>query len=269
MANRVTIGSMNDGSSGQGAVPSADPTSRHRGYDEEVAARYEELSAPMFAPEEVDPAVDFLAGLAWDGQALELGIGTGRLALPLSRRGCRVRGIDDSPAMVARLRRKEGADAIDVTIGDVATARLGERFSLVYLAYGAIQSLTTQEAQVDCFRTAAAHLAPSGSFVVEVDVPPLQRLPVGETVVPLAVTADHLGFDEVDTATQQFTSHHFFVADDGRTEVVSMPLRYVWPAELDLMARLVGLERRERWADWTREPFTADSPSHVSVWQKP
>ena len=259
---------MSDGSTGDG-----NERSEWAGdddlYDEAVASRYEELSASMFAPEEVDPAVDFLAGLAWDGRVLELGIGTGRLALPLSHRGFRVHGIDRSPAMVRRLRQKAGADAIDVTIGDFASTRLGERFSVVYLAYGTIQYLTTQEGQAACFRTAAEHLEPSGSFVIEVDVPPLQRLPVGETVVPLSVTPSHLGFDEIDIATQQFTSRHFFVADDGRTEVVSMPFRYVWPAELDLMARLAGLDCRERWADWTREPFTGDSCSHVSVWGKP
>lgn len=249
--------------------PMGGAATRQDPYDEAVAARYEELSAAMFAPEEVDPAVEFLAGLAWDGHALELGIGTGRLALPLSRRGCRVHGIDRSPAMVARLRQKPGADVIDVTLGDFATVLLDERFSLVYLAYGTVQYLTTQEAQVACFQLAAEHLAPSGSFVVEVDVPPLQRLPLGETVVPLAVSPDHFGFDEVDVVTQRITSRHFFVGEDGRTEVVSMPLRYVWPAELDLMARLAGLELRERWADWTREPFTADSWSHVSVWTKP
>lgn len=260
---------MSSAATGAGGEPPADRATPHDAYDEAVAARYEELSAAMFAPEEVDPAVDVLAGLAWDGRALELGVGTGRLALPLSRRGCRVHGIDRSPAMVARLRRKPGAEAVDVTIGDFATARLGQRFSLVYLAYGTIQYLTTQALQVACFRTAAEHLEPSGSFVVEVDVPPLRRLPAGETVVPLAVTQDHLGFDEIDVVTQEFTSRHFFVGEDGRTEVVSMPLRYVWPAELDLMARLAGLERRARWADWSGEPFTADSWSHVSVWTKP
>ncbi|MGH8982226.1 MAG: class I SAM-dependent methyltransferase [Acidimicrobiales bacterium] len=233
-----------------------------------MAARYEELSAAMFAPEEVTPAVEFLAGLAWDGRALELGVGTGRLALPLGRRGCRVHGIDRSPAMVARLREKPGADAIDITIGDFSATRLDECFSLVYLAYGTIQYLSTQESQIACFDAAAGHLAAGGSFVVEVDVPPLQRLPAGETIVPLAVAPDHVGFDEIDVATQQFVSRHFFVESDGRTEMVSVPCRYVWPAELDLMARLAGLELRERWADWTREPYTADSDSHVSVWQK-
>lgn len=260
---------MSDRSISGDDEPAAPWTARHDPYGEVVASRYEELSAAMFTPEEIDPAVDFLAGLAWDNRVLEFGIGTGRLALPLSRRGCRVHGIDRSPAMVTRLRQKAGADTIDVTIGDFSTARLGERFSLVYLAYGTIQYLTTQEAQVACFESAAAHLEPAGSFVVEVDVPPLQRLPVGETVVPLTVTSSHLGFDEIDVATQQFTSHHFFVEDDGRAEVVSMLLRYVWPAELDLMAHLAGLDRRERWADWAREPFTADSWSHVSVWKKP
>jgi SAM-dependent methyltransferase len=236
-------------------------------FDEAVAARYDEMSAEMFDPDQVDPAVQFLAGLAWGGDALELGIGTGRLALPLSRRGIRVHGIDLSPQMVARLSTKPGAEQIDVTIGDFATAKVGKRFSLVYLVYNTINNLTTQDAQVECFCNAAEHLEPNGSFVVEVEVPPLQRLPLAETVRPFDVSPTHLGFDEIDVATQQFVSHHYLI-EAGRTRVLSMPFRYVWPSELDLMARLAGMTLRERWADWTRAPFTAESGSHISVWQK-
>jgi hypothetical protein len=236
-------------------------------FDDPVAARYEETSAEMFAPEQVEPAVEFLAGLAWDGNALELGIGTGRIALPLTRKGIRVRGIDLSPQMVQRLREKPGGRDIDVTIGDFATAKVGKRFSLAYLVYNTIDNLTTQDAQVSCFCNVAEHLEPEGSFVVEVDVPQLQRLPPGETVRAFSVTPTHLGFDEIDVATQRLTSHHYLLTG-GRLEVVSMPFRYVWPAELDLMARIAGMRLRERWADWTREPFTADSEAHISVWQK-
>jgi len=236
-------------------------------FDEPIAARYDDTSSEMFAPEHVDPAVEFLAGLSWDGTALELGIGTGRLALPLSRKGIRVHGIDLSPQMVARLRTKPGGENLAVTIGDFATTKLGTRFSLAYLVYNTIENLTTQDAQVSCFCNVAEHLEPGGCFVVEVGVPQLQRLPPGETVRPFSVTPTHLGFDEIDVATQRLTSHHYLI-DDGLAQVVSMPFRYVWPAELDLMARIAGMTLRERWADWTREPYTDESDSHVSVWQK-
>lgn len=172
-------------------------------FDEPVAARYDETSAEMFSPEVVEPAVGFLAGLAWGGDALELGIGTGRLALPLSRRGLRVHGIDLSQAMVARLREKPGGDAIEVTLGDFSTVKVGRTFSLAYLVYNTINNLTTQEAQVACFCNVAQHLDPGGSFVIEVGVPDLQRLPPGETIGPFSVTPVHLGFDELDVVTQR------------------------------------------------------------------
>lgn len=233
-----------------------------------MAEHYDATSREMFSTRQVEPAVQFLAGLAWGGDALELGIGTGRIALPLSGRGIRVHGIDLSPQMVARLREKPGGERIDVTMGDFSTAKVGGRFSLAYLVYNTIDNLTTQDAQVACFCNVADHLEPGGSFVVEVGVPQLQRLPPGETVRPFSVTPTHLGFDEFDVATQRLTSHHYLISPDGAMQVVSMPFRYVWPAELDLMARIAGMELRERWADWTREPFTADSDAHVSVWQK-
>jgi SAM-dependent methyltransferase len=237
-------------------------------FGEGVAERYDESSAEMFDPAVVDPAVDFLAGLAGDGAALELGIGTGRIAVPLSRRGVRVHGIDLSPQMVAQLRAKPGAEAIGVTVGDFATATVEGRFSLAYLVFNTINNLTTQDAQVACFQNVAAHLEPGGRFVIEVGVPALQRLPPGETVRAFDITATHLGFDEYDVANQGLISHHYSVVD-GRLELLSMPFRYVWPSELDLMARLAGMTLQERWSGWRREPFTSASTRHVSVWRKP
>jgi SAM-dependent methyltransferase len=237
-------------------------------FGEGVAAGYDESSADMFQPAVVDPVVDFLADLAGHGAALELGIGTGRIALPLAQRGIRVHGIDLSGAMVARLRAKPGgAEQIGVTIGDFATTTVEARFSVAYLVFNTIMNLTTQDEQVACFQTVAAHLEPGGCFVIEVMVPALQRLPPGETVRAFTVTPTHLGFDEYDVASQGLISHHYSVVD-GKLDVVSMPFRYVWPSELDLMARLAGMTLRERWSGWKREPFTSDSTSHVSVWEK-
>jgi Methyltransferase domain len=236
-------------------------------FGERVAARYDESSGDMFEPAVVEPVVDFLAELAGDGGALELGIGTGRIALPLAGRGVRVHGIDLSEAMVARLRAKPGADDIDVTIGDFATTIVEGTFSIVYLVFNTIMNLTSQDEQVECFRNAAAHLGPGGCFVIEVMVPELQRLPPGETVRPFSVTPTHLGFDEYDLAQQGLISHHYSLVD-GELEVVSMPFRYVWPSELDLMARFAGMTLRERWSGWKREPFTSESTKHVSVWEK-
>ena len=237
-------------------------------FGERVAARYDESSADLFEPAVVDPVVEFLAGLAGRGAALEFGIGTGRIALPLARRGIPVHGIDLSEAMVARLRAKPGAEQIGVTIGDFATAAVEGRFSVAYLVFNTIMNLTSQEEQAACFQNVAAHLAPGGCFVIEVMVPALQRLPPGETVRAFTVTATRLGFDEYDVASQGLVSHHYSLVD-GRLEVASMPFRYVWPSELDLMARLAGMTLRERWSGWNREPFTSDSTSHVSVWEKP
>src|SRR5215218_5833648 len=237
-------------------------------FGEDVAARYDESSTDMFDPAVVDPAVDFLAGLAGQGAALELGIGTGRIALPLARRGIPVHGIDLSEAMVARLRAKPGAEQINVTIGDFATTTVEGRFSLAYLVFNTIENLTSQDEQVACFQNVADHLEPGGCFVIEVEIPQLQRLPPGETVRAFALTPTHLGFDEFDVANQGLISHHYSVVD-GRFELLSMPFRYVWPSELDLMARLAGMTLRERWAGWRREPFTSDSTKHVSVWEKP
>jgi len=225
-----------------------------------VAARYDADTAEM----PVEPVIDFLLPLAGGG-ALELAIGTGRIAVPLAERGVRVAGIDLSQDMVAELRRKTGE--IPVAIGDYATTRVEGTFSLAYIVFNSINNQTTQDGQVATFANAAAHLAPGGCFVVEVGVPQLQRLPPGETAPPFTVTPTRLGFDEYDVGHQGLVSHHYWLAGDGRFESLSMPFRYVWPAELDVMARLAGMRLRDRWAGWTKEPFTAESRSHVSIWQ--
>jgi SAM-dependent methyltransferase len=236
-------------------------------FDERIARSYEVKWPELFEPAVVDPAVNFLADLAGTGAALELGIGTGRIALPLSRHGLRVHGIELSPAMVAQLRTKPGANDIGVTIGDFATTTVEGTFTLAYLVRNTIMNLTSQDEQVACFRNVATHLEPGGCFVIEVMVPELQRLPPGETLRAFAATPTHLGFEEYDVATQIAFSHHYWVVD-GELETLSAPFRYVWPSELDLMARLAGMTLRERWSDWDREPFTSDSREHVSVWQK-
>jgi SAM-dependent methyltransferase len=237
-------------------------------FGEAIAARYDDSSAEMFQPDTVEPAVGLLAELAGEhGRALELAIGTGRLALPLARRGIPVHGIDISQAMVRRLRAKPGGDGIGVTIGDIATTRVDGDYTLAYLVFNTINNLTTQDAQVDCFRNAAAHLVPGGRFVIEVGVPQLRRLPPGQNAVPFHVGPTRLGFTTYDVATQGMRSHHVRVVD-GRATHLSIPFRYVWPAELDLMARLAGMRLRHRWADWNREPFTNESTKHVSVWEK-
>jgi SAM-dependent methyltransferase len=237
-------------------------------FDERVASKYDDRYARLAEPDVVDPMVDVLFELAEGGAALEFGVGTGRIALPLARRGVEVHGIELSRAMVARLRVKPGAESIGVTIGDFASTRVEGSFSLVYLVANTIMNLTTQDEQVACFLNAAAHLKPGGCFVIEVLVPGLQRLPPGEIYQPFDVSPIHLGFDEYDIARQGLISHHYWV-NDGKVEVFSPPFRYVWPSELDLMARLAEMKLRERWEGWTRDPFTSDSTKHVSVWEKP
>jgi SAM-dependent methyltransferase len=220
-----------------------------------VAERYDLWTAEM----PVEPVVEFLVPLA-EGGALELAIGTGRIAVPLAARGIRVAGIDLSPDMVAQLRQK--SDAVAVAIGDMTTTRVDGTFSLVYVVFNSLNNVTTQEGQVAVFENAAAHLEPGGCFVVEVGVPgrrPLEVFDLSDT---------HVGVDEYDADTQRLVSHHFNLVD-GRWERISMPFRSVSPAELDLMARLAGLRLRERWAEWDRSPFTAASTGHVSVWEKP
>ncbi len=233
-----------------------------------VAEHYDEASAEAFAPAVVGPAVDLLAELAGDGAALEFGIGTGRLALPLADRGVPVHGIDLSPDMLARLRAKPGGERIPVTVGDFGSATVDGTFTLAYLVFNTVMNLTTQDEQVACFANAARHLAPGGRFLVEVGVPDLRRLPPGERARPYRLTPTQLDLDEYDVAEQRMVSHHYSVTD-GRLDVVSIPFRYVWPAELDLMARLAGLPREARWEDWHRRPLTDDSRAHVSVWRRP
>ncbi len=224
-----------------------------------VAERYDSSTAGMPA----EPVVDFLEPLAGGG-GLELAIGTGRIAVPLAERGVRVAGIDLSPDMVAQLRKK--TDAVPVTIGDMTTTSVEGAFSLVYIVFNSIFNLRTQELQVACFENASAHLEPGGTFVVEIMVPELQRLPRGDRFLLFDVSPGHVGYDEYDLVTQALTSHHY---DPEQGRYSTFPGRYIWPAELDLMARLAGLTLRERWADWDRSPFTAESTKHVSVWEKP
>ena len=220
----------------------------------EVAERYDQSTAGM----PVEPVVDFLEPLATGG-ALELAIGTGRIAVPLAERGVRVAGIDFSPDMVAQLQQK--TDEIPVAIGDMTTTKVDGTFSLAYVVFNSINNVTTQEGQAAVFANVAAHLEPGGCFVVEVGVLNQQPLEVFD------LTDTHVGVDEFDADTQRLVSHHFFFVD-GDWRRLSMPFRAVSPAELDLMARLAEMELRERWGDWDRSPFTAESTKHVSVWEK-
>jgi SAM-dependent methyltransferase len=236
-------------------------------FGAEVAAHYDDPESPVFQAEQINPAVELLAGLAADGRALEFAIGTGRIALPLAERGVPVSGIELSRAMVDQMRAKPGGADIEVAVGDMTTTTVAGEFALVYLVFNTIMNLTSQRAQTDCFRNAARHLAPGGRFVIEVMVPDLRRLPPGQDAVPFEVSDRHLGFDTYDTVTQAMTSHHVrFV--DGQPRYGAVPFRYAWPAELDLMAELAGMRLENRWQNWAGEPFTGESRSHVSVWQK-
>jgi SAM-dependent methyltransferase len=234
-------------------------------FDERVAAKYETYWPEIHEPAVVEPAVSFLADLASDGRALELGVGTGRLALPLSRQGVRVHGIELSEAMVARLRAQPGGDAIGITIGDFASTRVSGSFRLAYLVRNTITNLTTQDEQTACFRAVADQLEPGGYFVIENYIP---RLPLpGETTRVFTATPTHLGFEEYDLAGQIAVSRHYWLLN-GQLETFASPHRYLWPGELDLMAKIAGLKLRERWSNWQREPFTSDSTMHISVWEK-
>jgi SAM-dependent methyltransferase len=229
-------------------------------FGEEIAAKYDDHN-------DADPAmIDVLAELAGDGRALELAIGTGRVAIPLAERGVTVVGIDDSPPMLERLREKR--DDIEFAVGDMTTTRMEGEFSLVYLVFNTISNLTTQDAQVACFENAAAHLRSGGAFVIENGVPDLQLLPRGQTVVPFSVSPTHLGFDVYDVVTQNFSSQHFYI-DGGSVTPNPVQFRYAWPAELDLMARIGGLQLRDRYANFERETFNEMSRSHVSIYVKP
>ena len=236
-------------------------------WDAETAAAYDEGSAYMFDPEVLDPTVAFLAGLAGDGAALELAIGTGRVAIPLADRGVPVAGIELSQPMTDQLHRKR--PDIPVVVGDMATARAEGEFSLVYVVFNSIGNVRTQAEQVACFRNAARHLAPGGRFVVELWVPGIRRFPPGQAAVPFHVGRSHVGFDTYDMTTQQGTSHHYRRHEDGTVTYGESNFRYIWPAECDLMAQLAGMDLELRVADWHGAPFTSDSESHVSVWRRP
>jgi SAM-dependent methyltransferase len=229
-------------------------------FREGAGARYGESSEhdSHFAPAMIAATVDFLLPFAGGG-ALELAVGTGRIAVPLAARGVRVAGVDYAPPMIEQLRSK--TDAVESVVGDMTTTRFDETFSLVYLVYNSINNVTTQDGQAAVFANAAAHLEPGGCFVIEVGVPPRQAWSV------FALGDSHVGVDEYDADTQRLVSHHF-TPEDGLWRRGAGEFRAVFPAELDLMARLAGLELRERWADWDRSPFTAESPKHVSVWEK-
>jgi SAM-dependent methyltransferase len=254
------------------SMGSATPRCKYPGMPEDhfadIAGRYDESSGSMFDADVLDPTVDVLAELAGDGAALEFAVGTGRVALPLAARGVPVSGIELSTAMVEQLRAKDGAHRIKVTIGDMATARVDGAFRLVYLVFNTIGNLTTQDEQVACFANAAAHLTVGGCFVIEVGVPDLRRLPPGEDARVFSHAPGYVGYDRyTDLVAQRAMSHHFVAGASGVREFRT-PFRFVWPSELDLMAKLAGMSLRDRWAGWDRSPFTSESTSHVSVWEK-
>jgi len=237
-------------------------------WDQRVASGYDQGAREMWAPDVLDPAVGFLAALAPGGRALEFAVGTGRVALPLSDRGVTVAGIDTSAAMVGILRDKPGADRVEVVLGDMSTGTVDGSFDLVYLVFNTITNLLTQSAQVACFRNAARHLRPGGRFVIEVFVPNLRGFPPGAVAQAFRIEDERVGFDTFDLLNQGLVSHHYLITD-GKASIFHSQHRFVWPSELDLMGELAGLTLVERWADWTKAPFTADSTGHVSVWQKP
>lgn len=255
------------------ADPSRDDDPADGWFPESLAAGYDDPGGAN-APEVVTPAVVVLEELA-DGPVLEFAVGTGRIAAPLAARGVQVSGIELSRAMAGRISAKPGGDSVDVTIGDMTSTRIPGQFSLVYLVFNTISNVTTQDAQVEVFRNAAAHLHPGGRFVVEVGLPDLRRLPPGQDTVPFSVEPDpdpdgggYVGFDQYDVVTQRFTSNHVSVSSDGTGSFHRIPFRYAWPAEMDLMARIAGMDLIYRWADWDRSELTADSTKHVSVWAR-
>jgi SAM-dependent methyltransferase len=235
----------------------------------DVARTYDQTVADMFAAEIVDTTVDCLVELAEGGPVLEFAVGTGRLAVPLAARGVQVTGIDVSADMLAELRAKPGAETISTVEGDMATTRVEGEFSLVYLVFNTISNVTTQDEQIACFENAARHLHAGGRFVIENGVPDLHRLSAGPEAVFFTVTDDYIGFDEYSDRThlQLFRSRHLRRAADGEFREFWAPFRYVWPSELDLMARIAGMTLEQRWAGWNQAPFTSDSQSAVSVWR--
>ncbi|MFE7031604.1 class I SAM-dependent DNA methyltransferase [Streptomyces sp. NPDC057621] len=238
-------------------------------WDAATARRYDTPGTGMFAPETLGPTVDRLADLAGDGAALEFAIGTGRVAVPLAGRGVPVTGIELSPPMVEQLRTKADEATIPVVIGDMATTAVPGEYSLVYLVFNTVSNLLTQAEQVECFRNAARHLTPGGRFVVELWVPELRKLPPGQAATVWQSDSDYIGLDTYDVLRQHVVSHHFRFDESERAQLFRSPHRYIWPAELDLMAQLAGLELESRHADWDGTEFTADSRSHVSVYRMP
>jgi len=240
-------------------------------WDTEAARRYDTPGEGMFAPEVLGPTVETLARLAEGGSALELAIGTGRVAIPLRDAGVPVHGIELSEAMLGRLREKADATRIPVVQGDMTTAVAGEGHALVYLVFNTISNLLSQEEQVACFRNAARHLAPGGRFVIELWVPQLRALAPGHRGTVEISEEGYLLVDTIDLLEQRLISHHirFDPQIDGSQEarMARTPHRYIWPSELDLMAQLAGLELEDRWADWQGSPFTAESAGHVSVYR--
>ena len=236
-------------------------------WDVEAAETYDTPGEGMFAPEVLTPVVDRLAELAAGGRALEFAVGTGRVAIPLAERGVPVTGVELSGAMIARLRSKVDEAGVPVVVGDMATATAPGEHTLVYLVYNTISNLLTQAEQVECFRNAARHLGPGGAFVVELEVPDLRRLPPGQRASVFHSEPGYIGLDTYDLVRQHLVSHHFRFGEDREARLFRSPHRYVWPAELDLMARIAGFELEDRHADWTGTPFTAESRSHVSVYR--
>ena len=232
-----------------------------------VAEFYDQTSAHMFSEEVLTPAVDLLAELAGSGPALELAIGTGRVALPLAARGVPVSGIDASRKMVERLREKPGGKDIPVAIGDMSVTSIEGTFSLVYLVWNGLWNLRTQEKQVACFENAARHLVPGGRFVIELIVPDLTNVSPGHNIQPIRSDETGWSFDVYDVVTQRLTSNHYWITGQG-VRARCGPGRYAWPSELDLMARIAGMKLEDRWAGWRREPFDEHSRSHISVYQK-
>jgi SAM-dependent methyltransferase len=235
----------------------------------DAAQRYDTVGTGMFAPEVLEPTVDRLAELAGDGPALEFAIGTGRVAVPLAERGLPVTGIELSRPMIDQLRTKVDEAMIPVIVGDMATAVAPGRYGLVYLVFNTISNLLTQAEQVACFRNAARHLTPGGRFVIELWVPELRKLPPGQQATVWRSEPGHIGLDTYDVLRQHVVSHHFTFDESGQTRLFRSPHRYIWPAELDLMAQLAGLELESRHADWAGAEFTAESRSHVSVYRTP
>ena len=232
------------------------------------AGVYDQVYTAMAEPSVLGPMAGLLAELARGGPALEFAVGTGRVALALSARGIAVHGLELSRPMAERMSAKPGADAVPVTIGDMTTARVpGAPFALVYLVANTIMNVTTQDGQLAVFANAAAHLAPGECFVLEVIVPQIRRVPPGESARVFTLQPDHVGIETFDDLVGQIAWSHHWIEAGGHLVRHSAPYRYVWPSELDLMARIAGFRLRDRWAGWDRAPFTSASRSQVAVFE--